>query len=60
MDETEKNEPPPELLTVAEYAALWRISTETARRRIKAGAVPVVRSGKTLRIRREDALKGDS
>ncbi|SLJ22946.1 DNA binding domain, excisionase family [Mycobacteroides abscessus subsp. abscessus] len=55
MAEDEK----PELMTVAEVAALRKVSVETVRRRIKAGLIPVVRAGGRVLIRREDALQMD-
>ncbi len=41
------------LLTVAETAALWNVSTRTIRREIKAGRLPVIRFGRAIRIARE-------
>lgn len=55
MDQIEQHA----LLTIAETAALRRCAVETVRRRIKAGALPVVRQGRSVLIRREDALAGD-
>lgn len=56
-----ENENPIEhtLLTVAEVAAVRRCSVETVRRRIRDGSLPVVRQGRNVLIRREDALRGD-
>ncbi|MFT8179772.1 helix-turn-helix domain-containing protein [Mycobacteroides chelonae] len=48
-----------ELLTVVETAAVRRCSVETLRRRIRDGSLPVVRQGRTVLIRRTDALAGD-
>jgi excisionase family DNA binding protein len=45
--------PPSPLLTVAEAADLWTVSTKTVRREIKAGRLSVVRFGRAIRIRRE-------
>lgn len=56
MDQIEQHA----LLTIAEVAALRRCSTETVRRRIKAGVLPVVRQGRQVLVRREDALRGDA
>jgi excisionase family DNA binding protein len=42
--------PQPPLVTVEEAARLTGISVATMRRRIKDGAVPVVRRGRTVRI----------
>lgn len=56
MAEDEK----PELMTVAEVAALRAVSVETIRRRIRAGVLPVVRDGNRVRIRRTDALLAET
>ncbi|CPR70009.1 helix-turn-helix domain-containing protein [Mycobacteroides abscessus] len=53
------NEIEHELLTTAEVAALRRCSVETVRRRIRDGSLPVVRQGRAVLVRREDALSGD-
>lgn len=42
--------PPAPLVTVAEAARLVGVSVPTMRRRIKAGEVPVRRTGRTVRI----------
>jgi excisionase family DNA binding protein len=47
-----------ELMSTAEVAALWGCSVETVRRRIRSGALPVVRMGSVVRVRRTDALAG--
>lgn len=44
----------PGFLTVAEVAALMRVSTMTVYRLIKAGELPSIRVGKSYRIRRAD------
>jgi excisionase family DNA binding protein len=46
---------PPEMLSIAEAAALLRIHRDTAYRWAKAGTfpVPVVRMGSVLRVRRQ-------
>lgn len=49
-----------ELMTVAEVAALRKVSVETIRRRIRAGALPVIRDGNRVRIRRVDALVAET
>ena len=41
-------------LTVAEVAAMMRVSTMTVYRLIKAGDIPAVRVGKSYRIREDD------
>ena len=41
-------------LTVAEVAAIVRVSTMTVYRLIKAGDLPAVRVGKSYRLREED------
>ena len=41
-------------LTVAEVAALLRVSTMTVYRLIKAGSLPAVRVGKSYRVREDD------
>ena len=41
-------------LTVAEVAAMMRVSTMTVYRLIKAGDLPAVRVGKSYRIREDD------
>lgn len=42
------------LLTVAEVAALLRVSTMTVYRLIKAGQLPALRIGKSYRVPEED------
>jgi excisionase family DNA binding protein len=42
------------LLTVAEVAALMRVSTMTVYRLIKAGDLPALRVGKNYRVRESD------
>jgi excisionase family DNA binding protein len=49
-----------ELMTVAEVAALRKVSVETIRRRIRAGVLPVVRDGNRVLIRRTDALVAET
>jgi excisionase family DNA binding protein len=41
-------------MTVAEVAALMRVSTMTVYRLIKAGDLPAVRVGKSYRLREDD------
>ena len=41
-------------LTVAEVAAIVRVSTMTVYRLIKAGALPAIRVGKSYRLREDD------
>jgi excisionase family DNA binding protein len=43
-----------ELLTVSETAAYLKVSTVTVRRYIKARRLPVVRLGRSIRVRKED------
>jgi excisionase family DNA binding protein len=55
---------PPEFLTVAEVAALWRVSPRTVRRMVGDGTLPFIQLGpRTTRIRRdvaEAAMHGDA
>ena len=44
----------PALVTVAEVAAMMRVSTMTVYRLIKAGDLPAMRVGKSYRIREDD------
>jgi len=46
-----------ELLTIAELAALWRVSRRTIERRIASGEIPYVRVGSRRRIRAVDAAR---
>lgn len=46
-----------ELLTIAELAALWRVSTRTIQRRIATGEIPTVPFGGHRRIRAVDAAR---
>lgn len=48
---------PTEFLTVAEAAALWRVSVRTLRRRIAAGEVPHIRIGRQVRIPRAGVVR---
>ena len=41
-------------LTVAEVAAIVRVSTMTVYRLIKAGDIPAIRVGKSFRLREDD------
>lgn len=43
-----------QFMTVAEVAALMRVSTMTVYRLIKAGDIPAVRVGKSYRLREDD------
>ena len=45
------------LLTVAEVAALMRVSNMTVYRLIKAGELPAIRVGKNFRIRESDVQR---
>jgi excisionase family DNA binding protein len=45
---------PPRFLTVAEVAALLRVSTMTVYRQIQAGELAAVRVGKSYRLRADD------
>lgn len=47
-------EPLEPLLTVADIAELENVSEKTVRRRIAAGEIPVIRSGRNIRIDRAD------
>ena len=46
--------PPPDLLTLAEYAAARRSSVETARREIKSGRVRLTRIGRRVYVARAE------
>jgi excisionase family DNA binding protein len=50
---------PPEWLTQAEAAALLRITTKMLRAETKAGRVPAVKFGRTVRYRRATLLNLD-
>jgi excisionase family DNA binding protein len=50
-------EKPARLLTVSEFATLWRCSEKTIRRRIAEGKLPVVRNGRLVRIHPRHAHK---
>jgi excisionase family DNA binding protein len=49
-----QQEGPTRFMTVAEVAALMRVSTMTVYRLIKAGDLPAVRVGKSYRLREDD------
>ena len=49
-----KSSPTSTFLTVAEVAALLRVSTMTVYRLIKAGELPAARIGRSYRIREDD------
>lgn len=44
-----------DLLTMAEVAEHWQVSTRTVRRLVRSGAIPAVRFGRTVRIRADVA-----
>lgn len=46
-----------ELLTIADVARLCRVHAVTVRRSIAAGAIPAVRVGRGVRVRRQDLAK---
>lgn len=51
MDMTPTDRPAdPAILTVAEYAARYRLSTKTVRRLIAAGELKAIRLGRSVRI----------
>jgi excisionase family DNA binding protein len=47
-----------DFLTVAELAAIWRVSVRTLRRRLSAGQIPHIRVGRQVRIPRKAVLIG--
>ncbi len=49
-----QSSPRARFLTVAEVAAILRVSTMTVYRLIKAGELPTVRVGKSYRLREDD------
>ena len=51
----ERPHSPSQLLTINDAAALLKVSPKTVRRLIKSGELPVVRIGRLVRIRPEDA-----
>lgn len=52
MEPDTRRAPRPELLTVKEYAAWYQVHENTVRRWVDQGAVPVRRTGRTIRILR--------
>lgn len=49
---------PDDLIDVAELARLRGCSLAAARKLVQRGRLPVVRAGRTVRVRRRDALGG--
>jgi len=49
-----RNEKENELLTRRELATRWRFSTETIKRRERAGILPALKLGRGVRFRMED------
>jgi excisionase family DNA binding protein len=45
----------PELLTITEVADMWRVSKMTVYRLAHSGQLPIVRIGRSFRVRREHA-----
>lgn len=52
--ETRRTQPLPELLTVKEYAAWYRVTERTVYKWVADGAVPVRRVGRLVRILSDD------
>ena len=50
-----RNRPPRKLRTIDECAELWQVSPRTVRRKIKSGALRVLRIGRLVRISDDDA-----
>lgn len=44
-------------LQVQQLAAYWNVSVATVRKWIRAGALPAFRVGRTVRVRRVDAVR---
>lgn len=57
MSKTNKPELPECLLILADVSNELRCSIKTVRRRIKAGALPVIRDGRLVRVLRSDLVK---